>query len=145
MKIIFCHLSQVCTLSPCHPSGPMAPRNPGKLKAKNLTSGAQPAEDVKPKKERAKPVEWDKHKEWTERAIQHLINNPTFRLKLFSDSTSDAKDQSRRKVQGKDAKSILYGELAREIFTKDLDPQVQAEYKADPAKYGRSTQQQFQR
>ncbi|KAF8867535.1 hypothetical protein CPB84DRAFT_1698795, partial [Gymnopilus junonius] len=55
------------------------------------------------------PVEWDKHKEWTSKAITYLINNPTFCIKLFSDSTSDAKEENRCKVQAKEAKTIQEG------------------------------------
>ena len=102
-------------------------------------------EDKPEKKTRAKPLKWEDHPSWTERAIQHLIENPRFRIRLFSDSTSNAKEQNRKKIQASEAKNILYGELAAIIFTDDPDPDVRKDYEADRMKYGRSTQQQFSR
>lgn len=99
----------------------------------------------KPEKaERAKPLKWEDNKEWTQHAIAHLLANVKFRLKLFSDSTTDAKEQGRRKVQNGEGKAILYGELAEAIFTADPNPEIWADYKANPTRYTRSTQQQFQ-
>jgi hypothetical protein len=46
--------------------------------------------EEKPKKLRAPPVEWDKNKKWTHRAINYLLDDKGFRVRLFSDSTSDA-------------------------------------------------------
>lgn len=100
--------------------------------------------DLKSKKECAAPVKWDENKQWTHRAIEYLLENPSFRLKLFSDSTSGAKEENRRKVQNSEGKGILYGELALHIFSVDPNLKVQAAYKADPHKYSRSTQMQFQ-
>ena len=101
---------------------------------------------AKPKKIRAKPIQWDENKNWTHVGINYLISNEKFRRKLFSDSTTDAKDENRRKVQASEGKSILYGELARVIFTdQSIDTSILEEYKADPARFTRSTQQQFAR
>jgi hypothetical protein len=102
-------------------------------------------EHLKDKKERAAPVKWDDNKHWTQRAINYLFENASFRLKLFSDSTSNAKDEKRRKVQNGEGKGILYGELAAHIFGDDPNPDIKAAYDADPHKYSRSTQMQFQR
>jgi hypothetical protein len=101
--------------------------------------------DVKSKKECAAPVKWDDNKQWTHRAIDYLLENTSFRLKLFSDSTSSAKEEKCRKVQNGEGKGILYGELALHIFSTDPNRDVHAAYKADPHKYSRSTQMQFQR
>ncbi|KDR79065.1 hypothetical protein GALMADRAFT_138022 [Galerina marginata CBS 339.88] len=51
-----------------------------KKKAKGTTSG-----------DKEKPED---HKDWTQRAIQYLIDNPKFRIRLFSDSTVDGGEQS---------------------------------------------------
>ena len=87
----------------------------------------------------------DNNKQWTHRAIDYLLENPSFWLKLFSDSTSNAKEEKRRKVQNGKGKGILYGELALHIFSIDPNHDVQVAYKADPHKYSRSIQMQFQR
>ncbi len=60
----------------------------------------------------------DENRNWTHLGINYLIANEKFRRKLFSDSTTDAKDENRRKVQASEGKSILYGELARVIFNR---------------------------
>lgn len=117
---------------------------PGDQKARAREKKEDSA-DVKSKKERAAPIKWDDNKQWTHRAIDYLLENPSFRLKLFSDSTSSAKEEKRRKVQNGEGKGILYGELALHIFSADPNHDVQAAYKADPHKYSRSTQMQFQR
>ena len=96
-----------------------------KRKPKEVQASASPVPDnvnrknKKDKKERAAPVKWDDNKQWTERAISYPIENTSFRLKLFSDSTSNAKDEKRRKVQNGQSKGILYGELALQIFSND--------------------------
>ena len=102
--------------------------------------------DVKSKKEHAAPVKWDnnKHKQWTHQAIDYLLENPSFQLKLFSNSTSNAKEEKCGKVQNGKGRGILYGELALHIFSTNPDPEVQAAYNADPHKYSWSTQMQFQ-
>ncbi|PBK91238.1 hypothetical protein ARMGADRAFT_880291, partial [Armillaria gallica] len=50
------------------------------------------------------------------RAIEYLTKNPTFQRKLFSDSTTNAKEENHQKVQAKEGKTILFGELARAVF-----------------------------
>ncbi|KAJ3927019.1 MAG: hypothetical protein NXY57DRAFT_1109058, partial [Lentinula lateritia] len=68
------------------------------------------------KKERAKPIEWGDNPGWIRKAIQYLINNVEFCLKLFSDSTVDAKAEDRKKSQGKEGKINMFGTLAAHIF-----------------------------
>lgn len=101
---------------------------------------------AKPKKIRAKPIKWDENREWTQLAINYLTANETFRRKLFSDSTSDAQTEKRRKVQASEGKTILYGELAAVVFqSPDIDTEIAEEYSADPSRFAKSTQQQFAR
>jgi hypothetical protein len=112
---------------------------------KKTTEAAKPEAKVE-KKPRAKPIKWDDNKEWTQRAINYLLENPTFRKKLFSDSTTEAKEEGRKKVQGHEGKIILYGIVAQAIFMhEDSDQETRLEYEADPNKFARSTQQQFAR
>ncbi|KAF9536441.1 hypothetical protein CPC08DRAFT_771567 [Agrocybe pediades] len=91
------------------------------------------------------PILWDSNKHWTQRAINYLLNTPKFRIKLFSDSTSQAKSTSRVKIQAKEGKLILFEELADHIFSQDEDKAVQKAYQADKSKYAKSTKQQFTR
>jgi hypothetical protein len=113
---------------------------------KKATEEATKPETKAEKKPRAKPIRWDDNKEWTHRAINYLVENPTFRKKLFSDSTTEAKEEGRKKVQGHEGKIILYGTIAQAIFThEDTDQETRLEYDADPNKFARSTQQQFAR
>ena len=129
----------------------MAPRikKPTKnhASASTLEDQKEKKEDsnLKLKKECAAPVKWDENKQWTHRAIDYLLENPSFRLKLFSDSTTGAKEENCCKVQNSEGKAILYGELALHIFSVDPNLKVQVTYKADPHKYSGSTQMQFQR
>ncbi|GLB38029.1 hypothetical protein LshimejAT787_0410800 [Lyophyllum shimeji] len=105
---------------------------------------ASPAGKPK-KKARAKPLSWADNPSWTQRAIVHLTNDPSFRIKLFSDSTVKAKKEDRNKIQNHDGKSILYQQLGAAIFQDIADEQLREDFAADPARFGRSTQQQFAR
>ncbi|KAJ3845762.1 hypothetical protein EV368DRAFT_7783, partial [Lentinula lateritia] len=62
------------------------------------------------------PIEWGDNPGWIRKAIQYLINNIEFRLKLFSDSTVDAKAEDRKKSQGKEGKINMFSTLAVHIF-----------------------------
>jgi hypothetical protein len=107
-----------------------------------------PEDEPKEKKIRAKPIEWEKNKMWTTLAIEYLDQNPKQRIKLFSDSTSDAKNEGRTKVQNGEAKLKLYGAMAEAIFTSTKEEIPQAtreEYLVDPHRFAKSTQQQFSR
>ncbi|KAJ7789339.1 hypothetical protein B0H14DRAFT_2300675, partial [Mycena olivaceomarginata] len=61
-------------------------------------------------------VNWIQNPHWTRIAITYLSENPVFRLKMFSDSTADAKQEGRKKHVGKDGKQQLYGTIAGHIF-----------------------------
>lgn len=112
---------------------------------KKTTATTTKTADAPSKKARAPKIEWNKHPEWTTSAIEYLTNEPTFRLKLFGDSTTEAKDEGRKKVQAHEGKTILYGMLAKEVFENVDDIKVRAEYAANPTAFGSSTQQQFAR
>lgn len=107
------------------------------------SSDRSASQDSKP---RAPPVAWDAHREWTWAGIRYLQQNPTFRLKLFSDSVAEAKREGRKKVANGDGKAQLFNELAEVIFkADDVDTKTREEYLADPKRYMKSTQQQFSR
>ncbi|KAF8220390.1 hypothetical protein L208DRAFT_1199789, partial [Tricholoma matsutake] len=61
-------------------------------------------------------LEWGHNADWAHRAIEYLTANVTFRHRLFSDATSDAKAEDRKKVTALENKMALYGTLAAAIF-----------------------------
>ncbi|CAK5270459.1 unnamed protein product [Mycena citricolor] len=66
-------------------------------------------EDGKPSgKAKADSIPWEKNPAWIAKAIEFLTNNPHFRVKLYSDSTSNATTQGRAKLQGKTTKLQMY-------------------------------------
>ncbi|KAJ7712075.1 hypothetical protein B0H14DRAFT_2547008, partial [Mycena olivaceomarginata] len=83
-------------------------------------------------------INWEKNPQWTDSIIQYCTENPTFRRKLFSDSTAEAKKEGRSKEVAKDGKTIQYGVLAKYIFEED--PSEQARYFNDPGKYTTSVE-----
>ncbi|KAJ7093598.1 hypothetical protein C8R44DRAFT_583591, partial [Mycena epipterygia] len=79
----------------------------------------------------------------TDRLVGYLCDNPTFRIKLFSDSAAEAKKEKLAKQVAKDGKAVQCGVLAKYIFAKD--PNEQARYSNDPAKYSTSTETRLRR
>jgi hypothetical protein len=79
--------------------------------------------------------------------MQMLDEDDSFRLKLFSgNSTSDAKAEEQKKVQGKSTKMSLWGDLARFVFSsRKVTVDLCDQYKADPAHFASSTKQYFAR
>ena len=102
----------------------------------------RPSKPVEPK---PKQLEWGSNPTWIQRAIEYLICNVKFRLRLFSDTTSGAKAEGRAKVQASESKIALYGVLAGAIFKTIDDEAIRQDYEKDPTRFARSTQQQFQR
>lgn len=64
-------------------------------------------------------VEWVKNPDWTWTLIEYLTNHPSFRTKLFSDSTADATKQARPKNVAKDGKQQQYAVIAQAVFETD--------------------------
>ncbi|KAF8522020.1 hypothetical protein JB92DRAFT_2558186, partial [Gautieria morchelliformis] len=93
------------------------------------------------KKKRAPDIKWDSNHAWTHSLIQLLIDQPDLRRKLFSDSTRDAKDNNRRKLQAKDQKIHLHGVLAKHIFEEHNAVQ----YASDPGRFAKSVGQHLGR
>ncbi|KAJ6469271.1 hypothetical protein C8R45DRAFT_771134, partial [Mycena sanguinolenta] len=88
-------------------------------------------------------VKWEKNTHWTDSLVQYLTDNPSFRKKLFSDSTAEAKAEKRPKLVANDGKAIQYGFLAQHIF--ESDPQEGACYNNNPAKYATSVESRIRR
>ncbi|KAJ7869579.1 hypothetical protein B0H14DRAFT_2288693, partial [Mycena olivaceomarginata] len=70
----------------------------------------------KDEKERASTISWADNPGWVTKAVNYLTDNPSFRIKLFSDSTEDATNDGRKRIVGKESKINMYGTLAHEIF-----------------------------
>ncbi|KAK7022504.1 hypothetical protein R3P38DRAFT_2780517 [Favolaschia claudopus] len=112
---------------------------------------------------RSDTIPWSDNPAWLGAAVDYLTDNPSFRLKLFSDSTEDAKVEGRAKKQAKESKIGMYSTLCDHVFSgpevsdedeeeievDDSDCVVDAEwrqkYKEDPSRFAKSLQQQFAR
>ncbi|KAJ7476798.1 hypothetical protein FB451DRAFT_1397032 [Mycena latifolia] len=88
-------------------------------------------------------INWVKNIRWTHSLVTYLCENPIFRIKLFSDSTAEAKKEGRTKQVAKDGKAVRCGVLAKYIFAED--PNERARYQNDPAKYATSTETRLRR
>ena len=76
-------------------------------------------------------IYWDKVYAYrTDCFIKWCTDNPTQRVKLFSDLTQDAREEGRNKSQLKSTKKGIYNELARYIFENEVD--VAADWKSRP-------------
>ncbi|KAJ3562020.1 hypothetical protein NP233_g9832 [Leucocoprinus birnbaumii] len=87
------------------------------------------------------PIIWEKNPAWTWNTINYLTNNPAFCIKLFSDSTSQAKSEGCWKVNSGTCKAQLYQQMPLAMFVDP--PKLKAKYNANPTKYGKSAQQHF--
>jgi hypothetical protein len=109
-------------------------------------SRAKAKEDVDPdapKPKRAPDIQWVKNPDWTYTLIAYLGDHPTFRLRLFSDSTADASKAGRPKLTAKDGKVQQYGVLAKQIFAKE--PGQSALYLQNPGRYGTAVETRLRR
>ncbi|KAJ7443069.1 hypothetical protein B0H11DRAFT_2204324 [Mycena galericulata] len=98
-----------------------------------ITSGKKPRE----------VVNWVQNPQWTRSIITYLTDNPPFRIKLFSDSTADAKQDGRAKLVGKDGKPQQFAILGAYVFSED--PKEQARYANNPGKYATSVETRMRR
>ncbi|KAJ7213871.1 hypothetical protein GGX14DRAFT_392646 [Mycena pura] len=121
------------------PTAPTAAPKKRKSRAKAAPQTINNSSDVEPAgRTQRVQVNWIKNPDWTHAIVEYLNNNPSFRIKLFSDSTADAKKEKRAKQTAKDGKAVQFGVLAKHIFADD--PKEQARYANDPAKYATSTE-----
>ncbi|KAG1787694.1 uncharacterized protein HD556DRAFT_1239788, partial [Suillus plorans] len=68
----------------------------------------------------------------TERLLAWCKENEDARIKLFSDSAKDAKEQGRKKKQSGTSRDTFYSQVAQAVFSNDEDPEVQRLFKEDP-------------
>lgn len=98
-----------------------------------------------PKKERAPALDWKGHPEWTDLIVDYLTNNPTFRQKLFSDSTKEASKAGRKKTVGGESKNKLFTELTTYIFADNPDHELATRFNANSAPFVASVVSRLQR
>ncbi|KAJ7189670.1 hypothetical protein GGX14DRAFT_580529 [Mycena pura] len=126
------------------PTAPAAAPKKRRSRAKAAPETIDDSSDVEPAgRTQRVQVNWIKNPDWTHAIVEYLNDNPSFRIKLFSDSTADAKKEKRPKQTAKDGKAVQFGVLAKHIFADD--PKEQARYANDPAKYATSTETRLRR
>ena len=92
---------------------------------------------------RSPNIEWAKHPNWTWSLITYLSDHPTFRTKLFSDSTADAAKENHSKAVAKDGKPQQYAVLAKHIF--ENEPEHKDGYKLKPSRFTTSVETRLRR
>ncbi|KAF8443153.1 hypothetical protein L210DRAFT_3396416, partial [Boletus edulis BED1] len=103
------------------------------MKPKSTATASQPTGSKGTK------IYWEKGYAYrTDRFIEWCQDNPTKRVKLFSDSTQDAREEGRTRVQLNTTKKNTYMELARYIFEHDAE--LHAEWLAKPQPFVAATQ-----
>jgi hypothetical protein len=80
----------------------------------------------------------------TDRLIGWLEENPTDRIKLFSDSSQDARAANRRKIVGKESKMYIYIKIANTVFSADDNPQIRDGYMHHMDKFARAVENRLQ-
>ena len=125
--------------TPTNGTTPNTPTNAPKNASKSVSKGAS-----KNAKQGCAPnIEWVKNPDWTWSLITYLTDHTSFRTKLFSDSTAEAKTAGRRKVVAKDSRTPLYKVLADHIF-KDC-PIESTNFASSPGRFGLSVETRLRR
>ncbi|KAG1903355.1 uncharacterized protein F5891DRAFT_947311 [Suillus fuscotomentosus] len=60
----------------------------------------------------------------TEHLLTWCKENEDARIKLFSDSAKDAKEQGRKKKQSGTSRDVVYSQVAQAVFSNDEDLEV---------------------
>lgn len=89
---------------------------------------------------KAAKIYWDKDTSRTDRLIEYLNDNPEDRQKLFSDSSQDAKAESRRRRVAKGSKNVFYAKIADAVFSVDADKSVREDFAKNSEKYAKSVE-----
>jgi hypothetical protein len=96
-----------------------------------------------PKAKRQPAIEWAKNLVWTDSLVAYLSENPTFRIKLFSDSTAAAKKAGRDKLTAKDGRPQQWATLAVAIFADDENQKVA--FHETPGRFATSVETRMRR
>ncbi|KAG2048391.1 hypothetical protein BDR06DRAFT_895689, partial [Suillus hirtellus] len=68
----------------------------------------------------------------TECLLAWCKENEDARIKLFSDSAKDVKEQGQKKKQSRTLRDTFYSQVAQAVFSNDEDLEVQRLFKEDP-------------
>ncbi|KAG1826512.1 hypothetical protein EV424DRAFT_1319709, partial [Suillus variegatus] len=89
-------------------------------------------------------IYWEKrYSARTSRLIEWCKANDEARIKLFSDSAKDAKEEGRPRQQMSTQKKNHIQQLAAAIFTNDEDPTIRALYEEHPLSFIKPVESQF--
>jgi hypothetical protein len=90
-------------------------------------------------------IYWDTEKTSarTSRLIEWCKINTDARLKIFSDSAKDAKEEGRTRQQMSKQKSTYYQQLAAAVFENDEDTKVRDYFQANPLAFVKPIQNRF--
>lgn len=119
------------------------PRSKPQKEQADDSSDPEDADGTTTQKKKRTIVNWVKNPHWTHKIMEYLIDNPTFRIKLFSDSTAEAKKAGRQKLVGKDGKPQQYAQLAEYVF-KD-DPAEMVRFASNVQKYASAVETRLRR
>jgi hypothetical protein len=106
--------------------------------------GPQPEISPAPNTTKKLAIHWEgAHSARTSRLIAWCKANDDARIKLFSDSVKDAKEQGRKKKQSGTPKETYYSQLANAIFSNNEDPEVRLLFQTKPSALIKPVQTQF--
>jgi len=90
-------------------------------------------------------IQWkgEKYTQRTARLIEWCKANEDARLKIFSDSTKDARQEGRARQQMTSQKTKYLQELSAAIFANDEDPKVREHYHKHPLAFVKPVQSRF--
>ncbi|KAG2063601.1 hypothetical protein BDR04DRAFT_1033249, partial [Suillus decipiens] len=89
-------------------------------------------------------IHWEKkNSPRTARLIEWCKINQDARLKIFSDSAKDAKEEGRTRQQMTTQKNTFMQQLAASVFADDEDPKVREYYQAHPLAFVKPIQGRF--
>jgi hypothetical protein len=88
------------------------------------------AAEAAPPTTRAPNIEWVKNPDWTWALVDYLTDHPIFCKTLFSDSTTEANKEGRKKAVSRPQQ---YAVLAKHIFENDATQA--ALYAANPGRF----------
>lgn len=89
-------------------------------------------------------IYWEKrYSARTSRLIEWCKANDEARIKLFSDSAKDAKEEGRPRQQMSTQKKNHIQQLAAAIFTNDEDPTIRALYEEHPLSFIKPVESRF--
>ena len=95
------------------------------------------------KPKRAPEIQWSKNPSWTFAIIEYLTDLVAFRLKLFSDLTSDAVREGHSKHVVKDSKTQQYAVITQHVF--GAEPGQSSLYRQNSGRYATAVETRLRR